>query len=125
MANNVNDVKTQLIEILSSYGYPVRLQGSFAPNEPYPQTFITFWNGSTYGEHHYDNRPTFYSWYFSIYCYSTDPEIVNTLLLQAKTDLEQAGWIVAGKGYDADSGEPTHTGRGLDIIFMEREDSSI
>lgn len=121
----VNDVKTQLIDILSAYGYPVRLQGSFAPDEAYPQTFFTFWNGSSYGEHHYDNAPSFYSWNFSVYLYSTDPETVNTLLLSVKADLEQAGWIVAGKGFDADSGEATHTGRGLDIIYMEREDSSI
>lgn len=122
MANELTDVKSQLITILSGLGYPVRLQGSFAPNEAYPETFITFWNGNTAGEHHYDNKPSFYSWTFTVYLYSTDPATVNTQLLSLKSSLEQAGWLVSGKGYDVDSGEPTHTGRAIDIIYMERED---
>lgn len=39
-----------LIEILSSFNEPVRLQGSLLSDEPYPDSFFTFWNDESNGD---------------------------------------------------------------------------
>ena len=112
-------MKDQLIALLDTFGFPVKLQGSLGKDEQYPDSFFTFWNTDTPEDHHYDNAPTVYEWYFTIYFYSTDPIAVNTQLLEARALLKENGWITLGKGYDVPSDEPTHTGRGMDIIFIE------
>ena len=44
-----------LIEILSKFGFPVRRQGSLLEDEPYPDSFFTFWQNSAESECMYDN----------------------------------------------------------------------
>lgn len=112
-------MKEQLIELLSSFGYPVILQGSLTEDEKYPQSFFTFWNSETADQNHYDNDAVAYVWDFDVNFYSTDPVLVNTKLLEAKRLLKANGWIVGGKGYDVPSDEPTHTGRGMNALYLE------
>lgn len=114
-------MKDKLIELLESFGYPVFLQGSLSEDESYPESFFTFWNNNSYDNNHYDNEAASYTWDFDINFYSIDPELVNTMLLSAKALLKQNGWIVGGKGYDVASDEPTHTGRGINALYFERE----
>ena len=116
----MDDVKTSLISILSTFGYPVRLQGTLTQAESYPASFFTIWNNETLDGNHYDNDAISTVWDFTIYFYSVDPALVNTVLLQAKTLLKQSGWIVGGKGYDVPSDEPSHTGRAMDALFIEK-----
>ena len=113
-------MKDNLITILETFGYPVRLQGSFAEDEEYPESFFTFWNNDTSDGSHYDNNPINYVWDFDVNFYSIDPDLVNTILLEAKTKLRSSGWIVSGKGHDVASDEPTHTGRGIHAVYIER-----
>ena len=117
-------MKTELITILSAYGYPVKLQGSLTQNEAYPESFFTFWNNETSDLRHYDNGAIGYVWDFTVYFYATDPTLVNTVLESAIEDLKTAGWIIGGKGYDVPSDEPTHTGRAVDVLYVERVTSS-
>lgn len=112
-------MKEQLIELLSSFGYPVFLQGSLSQDEAYPQSFFTFWNNDTEDQNHYDNEAIAYVWDFDINFYSTDTTLVNTMLLQVKALLKANKWIVGGKGYDVASDEPTHTGRGMNALYLE------
>lgn len=113
-------MKDVLIELLETFGYPVREQGSLTENEAYPQSFFTFWNDDSYDNSHYDNHAISYTWDFDINFYSTDPELVNTMLLSAKALLINSGFIITGKGYDVASDEPTHTGRGIHALYVER-----
>lgn len=113
-------MKDDLITILETFGYPVRLQGSLAEDEKYPESFFTFWNYESVDGSHYDNNPINYVWDFDINFYSIDPDLVNTMLLEAKTKLKSNGWIVSGKGHDVASDEPTHTGRGIHAIYIEK-----
>lgn len=114
-------MKELLIELLQSFGYPVFLQGSLSAQEPYPQSFFTFWNNNSFDTRHYDNVPIGFTWNFDVNFYSTDPELVNTMLLQAKALLKQHGFIISGQAYDLYSDEPTHTGRGMNAIIVERQ----
>ena len=110
-----------LIQILSKLGYPVRLQGSLAADEPYPASFFTFWNNSSDDGSHYDNGPIYYVWNFDVNFYSIDPALVYSQLEAARVALRNAGFIISGKGHTVGSDEPTHTGRGFTALKIENE----
>ena len=116
----VGNLKDALISLLETFGYPVRLQGSFAEDEQYPESFFTFWNNDSSDGSHYDNDAVSYIWDFDVNFYSIDPALVNTVLLDARRLMKTNGWIVSGKGHDLASDEPTHTGRGINVKYIER-----
>lgn len=116
------DVKDLLIDTLTEkFSYPVHLQGSFSEDVTYPDSFFTFWNNDVPSDSHYDNRPTKYIWDFDLNFYSNDPSLTNIVLMDAVHDLKAHGFIVNGKGYDVISDEPTHTGRGINLLYEEIE----
>lgn len=108
-----------LISTIESMGYPVRLQGSLLPTESYPDNFFTFWNDSTDGQSFYSNNEGAILWRYSLNFYSIDPLLVNSKLLEAKSLLKSAGFIVSGAGYSVMSDEPTHTGRGITVTYRQ------
>ena len=112
-------MEDNLIAILSSLGYPVYRQGSMANTTAYPSTFITFWNFDSPDHNYYDNSDYGTEWGFNIYVYSNDPELTYSVLADARSALKSAGWICRGKGFDVQSDEETHTGRGLEIYRLQ------
>ena len=114
------DVKKLLISILESFEYPVYIQGSLSDKDEYPGSFFTFWNNSTTDESFYNNNETKVIWDFDVNFYSNDPLLVNGILLEAKTMLKAAGFIPDGSGYDVVSDEDTHTGRGINIQYIQK-----
>lgn len=118
-------MKDALIALLETFKYPVRLQGSLAEDEAYPESFFTFWNNDSDDHHHYDNDTTGWVWDFDVNFYSTSPALVNSVLLEARTLLKANGWIVFGKGHDVDTDEPTHTGRSINVLYIERNTGGI
>ncbi|WP_286144702.1 hypothetical protein [Bacteroides caecimuris] len=116
-------MKDKLIEILQPLGFPIKLQGSMSQDEVYPDSFFTFWNNATYDDAFYDNEEHRTIWDFDLNFYSEDPALVNEILISAKRLLKQAGFIVNGKGYDVPSDEVTHTGRGINILYMENQNN--
>lgn len=108
-----------LIKTLESLGYPIKLQGSLLPEEAYPDHFFTYWNNSSDGISFYSNNEGAILWAYSLNFYSTDPLKTNSVLLEAKALLKAAGWIVSGGGYDVPSDEPTHTGRGIGLLYRQ------
>ena len=116
------DVKLLLINTLTEeFNLPVIQQGSMSMDEDYPESFFTFWNNTTTDAAFYDDTETETIWDFDLNYYSDDPTSVNTILLEAKTLLKSAGFIVDGSGYDVMSDEKTHTGRGINLLFIERK----
>lgn len=111
-------MKELLISLLESFGYPVFQQGSL-DDDPYPESFFTFWNDDSYDGHHYNNCAISTVWSFDVNFYSTDPALVNTVLIKAKTLLKSNKFIISGKGHDVGSDEPTHTGRGINVLYIE------
>lgn len=113
-------MKDLLIKALEHFGFPIFQQGSLNKDDPYPDSFFTFWNNDSADDDFYDNKENRYIWDFDVNFYSNDPELVNTKLLEAKKILKQNGFIVHGKGYDVASDEPTHTGRGINVLKIEK-----
>lgn len=110
-----------LIEILESFGYPVYRQGSIGENEPYPPTFITFWNNTEEGHSFYDNETVNVEYDFDVNVYSNNPNTPYSLINQIRQAVKQNGWIIETRGYDAASDEQTHIGRGMRILYLKNE----
>lgn len=108
-----------LIETLAPLGYPVKLQGSLAPDEPAPDHFFTYWNNAADGMSFYSDDEHAIDWQFSLNFYSVDPAKVYSVLADAKRLLKSAGWIVTGAGYSLASDDPSHTGRGIMIHYRQ------
>lgn len=109
-----------LIETLETFGYPVMLQGSMLPDEPYPDSFFTFWNNNSSGESYYDDSEISTIFDYDVNFYSSDPELVYSKLNEAIAALRAAGFICSGEGYSLASDEPTHDGRGVNILYLRR-----
>lgn len=116
----MNAVEDLLISTLETLGYPVRLQGSLFSNTRYPDHFFTYWNDAADGGTFYDDDERTIVWQYSVNIYSIDPLIVTNKLLEAKKALKEAGFIVHGAGYAVMSDEPTHTGRGITVLYRQK-----
>lgn len=114
------DVKQLLIDTLESFNYPIILQGSLSNEDKYPDSFFTFFNNETSDDAFYDNKEFQTIWDFDLNFYSTDPELVNSVLLEAKRLLKAQNFIIDGAGYDVLSDEVTHTGRGMNLIYIQK-----
>ena len=110
-----------LISTLEALGYPVTLQGSYAPEQSYPDSFFTYWNNASDGQSFYSNQEGAILWNYSVNFYSVDPLLTNTKLLEAKALLKAQGFIVTGAGYSVASDEPTHTGRGITALYRQEQ----
>lgn len=116
------DVKLLLINTLNNkFGYPLYLQGSMSKDDAYPDSFFTYWNNDTMDSAFYDNEETKTIWDFDLNFYSNNSVLVNSVLMEAKKALKAVGFIVDGSGYDVISDEATHTGRGINLIFIEQK----
>ena len=111
----------KLIKALEVLGYPVKLQGSLLPDETYPDHFFTYWNDSADGMSFYSNTEGAVLWAYSLNFYSIDPVLTNTVLMEAKALLKSAGFTVSGAGYTVGSDEPTHTGRGISLLYRQEQ----
>lgn len=114
-------VKELLIETIEKgFNLPVILQGSMSDDEKYPDEFFTFFNNDSFDLSFYDNSENVTVWDFDLNFYSNNPEHVNSYLMDAKKELKKAGFIVDGAGHDVLSDEPTHTGRGITVLYVEK-----
>ena len=114
-------MKQTLTELLSGLGYPVFLQGSLNPSEPYPDSFFTFWNFNNDDTAFYDNDTHRAVWGFWVYFYSTNPALVASVPEQARQILKNNGFILQGKATDISVDRPTHTGAMLTTYKFEQE----
>lgn len=114
------DVLNNLYAILAGFGLPVYLQGSMTDDEPYPTAFYTYYNNETEGARFYDDGERAIVWDFDVNAYADNPDVAQHMLLQARDALRAAGYLCGGAGYDIISDEPTHTGRGINVIYVER-----
>ena len=112
-------MEDKLIELLESFGYPVMRQGSLAEDDPYPDSFFTFWNNDSEDSSHYDNEVTSSVYNYDVNFYSSHPALTYNKLRDAITLLKGNGFIISGDGYDVASDEDTHTGRGVNVLYLK------
>lgn len=113
-------MEDKLIEILSQYDYPVILQGSLAQGEEYPEHFFTYWQNPGDDSSFYDNKAHCELYDYDVNFYSTDAALVYKMPVTVKQELVKNGFIVPGTGYSVASDEPTHTRRGIHVIYKKR-----
>jgi hypothetical protein len=118
-------MQDKMIEIVKTLGYEVFLQGSMSEDIVYPDTFFTYWNNSAYGAMFYDNDENSVVWDFDLNIYSNNPSLVNSLLLEAKVLLKENEFIVTGKGRSLPTDQPSHTGRGITVLFIETPEKTV
>lgn len=112
-------VEGTLISLLESFGFPVYRQGSVT--EGYPDDFFTFWEDEEVSNSYYDNLTVDVRYKYSVYFYSVDPDNTYSYIHQARTLLKENGWTIPTRGYDVPSDDQAHTGRGLDIVYLNHE----
>lgn len=108
-----------LIKTLESFGYDVIRQGSMAPDEEYPDHFFTFWENQSYDGSHYNNDNVSTVYDYDVNFYSIDPDAVYTKLREAKALLKSKGFITSGDGHAVASDEDSHTGRGMNVLYLK------
>lgn len=113
-------MKKILYELLESLGYEVYEQGSFTSEHDYPSHFFTVWNYECPIEKYYSNKPNRCTWKFWINFYSTDPLKPEEVLENVRNLLSENGWIVPTKGQDIASGSKIHSGRELNVFYIEK-----
>lgn len=111
-----------LIQTLETLGFPVIRQGGIAENEAYPETFITFWNNDDSEHSAYDNETASAEVSFDVNIYSSSPNEAYSLQRQARDLLKTNGFIITSRAYDVASDEPTHTGRGFTVAYLQTTD---
>ena len=84
------DVPNDLHDVLESFGLPVYLQGSMADNEPYPESFYTYYNNSTGGLTYYDNMEKSVVWDFDVSAYSANPDMAQQMLDRGVMSINEA-----------------------------------
>ena len=112
-------MEDELIRILEALKYPVIRQGSLSPENPYPETFFTFWNTDETGQSFYDNETMSAAYVYNVFAYSTNPSLAYELIRTARGLFKSGGWIITDRGFDAQSDEITHVGRGMSVAFLE------
>ena len=113
-------VKSELIEILDSFGFPSWLMHTMPADTVYPESFFTFLNIDAPFTAHYDNGPRAVIWSFWIGFYSSDPALVESVPQELARRLMAAGWVMEGMGEDVQTDEPTHTGRRLTAHYIHK-----
>lgn len=108
-----------LFKVLEETGYPYMLQGSLLPEEEYPDNFFTFWNNDSSDVNHYDNKAAAIAYDYDVNFYSVDQEKVYTVLRETIEKLKEKGFIISGDGYSVQSDEPTHDGRGVNVLYRK------
>lgn len=110
-----------LIKLLESFGFPVILQGTLGEDEDYYPNFFTWWERPSYDGAHYDNDAVSCVYEYDINFYSSNPANPYKYIREAKKLLKSNGFILSGNGYSVASDVTTHTGRGIEATYLERE----
>lgn len=107
-----------LIELVSSLGYPIFRQGSLTENDPYPDTFFTYWNNSETNHSAYDNDTVIVQYNYDLNIYSTSIDTCYSVLKSAERLLKSNNFTTTEFGFDLYSDEITHVGRGINVSYL-------
>lgn len=114
-------IKEILLNALEKLNHSIFQQGTIAPDDEYPESFITFEIIDSQEKEFFNNLSNATEWTISVIFYSVDPVLVQSEGVNIYNTLKNAGFIPQGRGADILSDEPTHTGWVNEYLFLERE----
>lgn len=93
-------LRQRLLDALGPLGYDIFLQGSLAPDQPTPATFITYFLIEDEDRSFYDNQATLSFPRIQLCFYSTSMNVLNTLPEQVTPLIKAAGFVRDNRGRD-------------------------
>ena len=93
------------------------LQGTMDPDEPYPETFATYYITSSEFDDFYDDDANKINWSVSVIYYSSDPALVFSQPPEIIRALKAEGFLPQTAGVNVISDTPTHNGCAMDFIY--------
>lgn len=109
----------KLEEVFNVVGLPYYRQGSLSEDIPLEDSFFTYWNADTPNEGYYDNKESKNVWFWYIYFYAIDPDVLYNKLDDFIKVAKEKGFIASGRGKDIPSDTPSHLGRYLILKYIE------
>lgn len=115
------NVRDTLINALVPLGYEIALQGSYADEEPLPESFITYFIIDSVDKSFYDDAPKMSDYRIQLVFYSKKMSLVKTVPDLIYQSLKAVGFIRTGKGRDI-SYNVEHYAWQVDYIYTERNE---
>lgn len=109
----------KLQEVFEEINLPYSRQGSYVEGRKLPDSFFTFWNADTNGLFHYDDETYKTQWFWYVYFYTIDPEIMYSKLDEFIKLAKVKGFNIDGKGNDIPSDIPHYLGRYIRLTYVE------
>lgn len=117
----MSEIHSLIYNTLVALGYPVREQGTFAPDATLPETFITYQIIDQPNDTHYDNVPASTTTRVQVALYSKRPAIKQAADQTLKSVMLPAGFLrVSGRDLPFSS-STGHYGYTSDYRFYETE----
>ena len=117
----MQDVMNLLYETFNDMGYEYFRQGSLKDDQPYPNSFFTYWNVESELLAQYDNVARAKAYSIQVYFYTDDSSIIYTTFDELLEKLEQRGFILEDDGWDIPSDVETHIGRTTMISYRKNK----
>lgn len=115
---NVRDILIQALEPLE---YEIALQGSYADDEPLPESFITYFIVDSDDRSFYDDDPKMSDYRIQVVFYSKKMSLIKTVPDSIYQSLKAAGFIRTGKGRDI-AYNAEHYAWQIDYLYTERNE---
>lgn len=116
----MQEIMNLIYSTFDEMGYTYFRQGSWG-DDPYPDSFFTFWNVDSELLAHYNNKSRAKGYGIQIYFYTNEPEIIYTKFDELLEKLENKGFILEDGGWDIPSDVPTHIGRTTMISYRKNK----
>ena len=118
----MSNIYKTVCDTLEPLGYPLSLQGSYADNAIFPETFITYQLIDSQNNSHADNLPTSTTHRIQLSLYSKKPVIQQGADTTLKSVMLPSGFVRAG-GRDLPFNQDTgHYGYTCDYRYFETEE---
>lgn len=117
-----NKLVTLLEGLELEQDFDVILQGTIDPEDGYPDNFFSYWNWETPRDGFYNNKHTKVHWAFQIIAYSTDRNFLIEMTNKAIEELEKNEFIIDSDGEDIASNLQSHTGKMIEVYFIEKKE---
>lgn len=108
-----------LFKIFDEFGLPYFLQGTWKDDEPYPDSFFTYWNVDSQLLADYDDDFRAKAYEIQVYYYTNDFANIYVVFDELLKRLRENGFILEDDGWDIPSDVKTHIGRTTMVLYRK------